>query len=62
MKIHAVLTGATTGALTTLWAASAHAHDGHGLSGGHWHASDTWGFVAFAAIAALAIWSSRGGK
>jgi hypothetical protein len=62
MKTHAVLTSAAIGALTTFWAASAHAHDGHGLSGVHWHASDTWGFVAFAAVLALAIWSSRDGK
>jgi hypothetical protein len=62
MKTHAVLTSAAIGALTTFWAASAHAHDGHGLSGVHWHASDTWGFVAFAAVVALAIWSSRDGK
>lgn len=37
------------------------AHDGHGLAGLHWHASDTWGFVAVVALAA-AVWMSRGGK
>jgi hypothetical protein len=36
-------------------------HDGHGLEGNHWHASDAWGFVAFAAVTALAIWFSKGG-
>jgi hypothetical protein len=38
------------------------AHEGHGLSGSHWHASDVWGFVALAAVVALAIWFSRGDK
>lgn len=38
------------------------AHDGHGLSGLHWHASDTWGFVVVVALAAAAVWISRGGK
>jgi hypothetical protein len=36
------------------------AHDGHGLSGLHWHASDTWGFVVVVALAAAAVWISRG--
>ena len=40
----------------------AFAHEGHGLSGSHWHASDTWGFVAVGGLLALAIWLSRGGK
>ncbi|MGB4117359.1 MAG: hypothetical protein WBK51_12525 [Polaromonas sp.] len=35
------------------------AHDGHGLSGTHWHATDVWGFVAVAAMLAVAIWLSR---
>jgi hypothetical protein len=35
------------------------AHDGHGLSGTHWHATDVWGFVAVAAMIAVAIWLSR---
>ena len=35
------------------------AHDGHGLVGSHWHATDTWGFACVALLAALAIWSSR---
>jgi hypothetical protein len=38
------------------------AHDGHGLAGLHWHASDTWGFVVVVALAAAAVWMSRGGK
>lgn len=35
------------------------AHDGHGPSGAHWHATDVWGFVAVAAMIAVAIWMSR---
>ena len=35
------------------------AHDGHGLPGAHWHATDTLGFVAVAAMIAVAIWLSR---
>ena len=35
------------------------AHDGHGLTGMHWHASDAWGFVSLATMIALAIWLSR---
>lgn len=38
------------------------AHDGHGLVGGHWHATDAWGFIGLAAAVALALWFSRGGK
>lgn len=38
------------------------AHEGHGLMGDHWHASDTWGFLVLAALVAVAWWSSRGGK
>ena len=40
--------------------ALAPAHDGHGLTGLHWHASDTWGFVVVVALAAAAVWISRG--
>jgi hypothetical protein len=36
-----------------LIATSSFAHDGHGLQGAHWHASDAWGFVA--GVAAVAI-------
>ena len=35
------------------------AHDGHGLAGMHWHATDTLGFIAVAAMLAVAIWLSR---
>ena len=36
---------------------TAHAHEGHGLWGTHWHASDTWGFLVLAVV--LAFWFSR---
>lgn len=35
------------------------AHEGHGLFGTHWHASDAWGFAIVAALAAAAWWASR---
>lgn len=38
-----------------LTSALAQAHDGHGLSGAHWHATDSLGFV-IAALAAAAGW------
>ena len=50
-----------TAALSTL-AGSVLAHDGHGLFGSHWHATDVLGFVAVAGVLALAVWLSRGGK
>ena len=41
---------------------AAFSHDGHGLTGSHWHASDAGGFVAFAIAVVVAVWLSRGGK
>jgi hypothetical protein len=38
----------------TPWIAAA--HEGHGETGSHWHATDIWGFVALAAIATAALW------
>jgi hypothetical protein len=38
------------------------AHDGHGLAGSHWHATDTLGLLLVGGLAALALWLSRGGK
>jgi hypothetical protein len=43
-------------------AKTAMAHDGHGLGGSHWHATDVGGFVVVAAVIGLAIWFSRGDK
>ena len=40
-------------------ATQAQAHEGHGLFGSHWHATDALGFVAVAALVGLAIWMSR---
>ena len=36
------------------------AHDGHGLTGSHWHATDAAGLALVAVLAGLAIWLSRG--
>jgi len=35
------------------------AHDGHGLFGSHWHATDALGFVAVGVLIALAVWLSK---
>lgn len=35
------------------------AHDGHGPSGAHWHATDAWGFVMLAAVFAAGVWWAR---
>ena len=44
-------------ALALLASGAAHAHPGHGLpQAWHWHATDAFGFLAVAALAALAIW------
>ena len=42
--------------------AGAFAHEGHGLLGSHWHATDTFGLLLVAGAAGLALWFSRGGK
>ncbi len=49
---YAISTGAST----------VFAHDGHGLAGSHWHATDVWGFVVVGGLAAAAIWFSRKDK
>ncbi len=50
--------------ITSLWVSTASiqafAHDGHGLSGSHWHSSDAWGFVALGVIAMAAWFIGRG--
>ncbi len=35
------------------------AHDGHGLAGSHWHASEAGGLALVALLASIAIWLSR---
>ena len=32
------------------------AHEGHGLAGTHWHASDTLGLLLVGGVAALLVW------
>jgi hypothetical protein len=46
-------------AAAMLAATGAMAHEGHGLVGPHWHATDTLGFVLVALLAGLAIWVGR---
>jgi hypothetical protein len=38
------------------------AHDGHGLAGAHWHATDAFGLLLVGGLAVLTVWLSRGGK
>jgi len=41
-------------ALTALAASAATwAHEGHGMEGDHWHATDVWGLLAVATAVAL---------
>jgi len=49
-------------AVLALAALPALAHDGHGLTGGHWHATDAWGLVGLAIALAAAVWLTRGDK
>jgi hypothetical protein len=41
-------------AAAALFASLARAHEGHGVGGAHWHASDTWGLVALGLVALFA--------
>ncbi len=43
-------------------ATSLFAHDGHSLTGSHWHTTDVFGFVILAAVIGLTLWLGRGGK
>jgi len=46
-----------------LSAPAAWAHEGHGLGGIHWHATDAFGLLLVGGLAALVIyWLSGGGK
>jgi hypothetical protein len=38
------------------------AHEGHGMTGSHWHATDIWGFLAAGGALTLMVWFTRGGK
>ena len=44
-------------AATTFAATLARAHDGHGLTGAHWHVSDVWGFVVLGLFVGAVFWS-----
>jgi hypothetical protein len=44
------------GALILGFPLAALAHEGHGMEGPHWHATDIWGFVALLAVAGAALW------
>jgi hypothetical protein len=35
------------------------AHDGHGLTGSHWHASDSLGFIVLAVVVATLVRAVR---
>jgi len=37
----------------------AHAHDGHGLAGSHWHPTDALGFLAVLVVVAAVWWARR---
>jgi predicted alpha/beta hydrolase len=39
--------------------ALAPAHEGHGLAGHHWHASDTLGYVLLALALGVVLWAAR---
>ena len=46
----------------SMGATATFAHEGHGMVGAHWHATDAWGFVALGLMVAVALWIARGGK
>jgi len=50
---------AMVGLPAALLASASHAHEGHGLFGAHWHATDALGFVALAVVVVAAIWLTR---
>ena len=48
-----------TGLVMALTAPLALAHEGHGLTPPHWHATDVLGFVVLGVVVAAALWASR---
>lgn len=58
MKTFSALAPLSAAALSAV-ALPAVAHDGHGLWGAHWHASDAFGFVALAVAVGVTVWLSR---
>ncbi len=45
--------------LLLLSSSLAHAHEGHGLFGSHWHATDTAGWIAALVAVAVGLWFYR---
>ena len=63
--MHKRFTNATTLiAVSTIstWAMPVFAHDGHGLAGSHWHATDAFAFLGLVCVVAVSIWLARRGK
>ncbi|HYD77811.1 hypothetical protein [Ramlibacter sp.] len=46
--------------LAAFLSSPAWSHEGHGLAGAHWHATDTLGLLLVGGIAALLVWLLRG--
>ncbi len=55
MRLHLRLLAATL----LLPGGAALAHDGHGLPGTHWHATDAFGLALLGVLVAVAIWLAR---
>lgn len=55
------MTRHTVALFAALAAGSAAAHEGHGFANPHWHASDLFGLLLVAAVAA-GVWWWRGRK
>ena len=45
--------------LLTMLSTAAQAHDGHGLAGSHWHATDSAMWIALGLAIGLGLWWSR---
>ena len=50
----------SAGAALLAASATALAHDGHPMSGAHWHPTDASGFALLALFAGIALWLARG--
>ena len=52
--------------ITLLWlagtAGAVRGHDGHSLTGSHWHATDTLGLLLAIIAIAAAVWYRGGGR
>lgn len=56
---HARAMGSVALSWVALLSTNSWAHDGHGLPGSHWHASDTLGLL-LGAVAVAAVWLWKG--